>query len=180
MATVRAFLYRVWCTTDEKWEYTSFLLEDDGAPTVCPENPAHGIDTNKTSIELERGLDTQDSFPMGDTLSPWVVSQNSSWKDARLILYPGSIVKDVFRFRAILSTDHNTVEASVRIYDITNSQTIAEVNNVTFAEADIHYIVDLGNVSNVPEEQAIWTIQVRRDAGTGVRKVRLSTLAMFY
>jgi hypothetical protein len=38
--------YRVWCNTDSKWVY----CWDTTAPTVCPENSGHSIDTAKTTI----------------------------------------------------------------------------------------------------------------------------------
>jgi len=41
--------YRVWCTTDNKFE-TVWMDEEDPLPSVCPANTAHGIDAGKTSI----------------------------------------------------------------------------------------------------------------------------------
>ena len=38
--------YRLWCSTDSKWEY----VWDNDEPTVCPVNPAHTIDSSKIDI----------------------------------------------------------------------------------------------------------------------------------
>ncbi len=40
------YKYRVYCTTAAKYEY----IWDDVAPTTCPANPAHSIDSSKTTI----------------------------------------------------------------------------------------------------------------------------------
>lgn len=45
MTTV--YKYRVWCSTDSKFEYTAYL---ESEPTTCPTNTAHTIDTTKTVV----------------------------------------------------------------------------------------------------------------------------------
>jgi hypothetical protein len=47
---------------------------------------------------------------------------------------------------------------SVRIYDVTNGNIIAEITGADNTSAEI---VDLGNVSNLPENEAILEIQVK-------------------
>jgi len=42
--------YRVWCETDNKWVFTNYMDEEFGVPTGCPENPAHTIDEDQTSV----------------------------------------------------------------------------------------------------------------------------------
>jgi len=46
--------YRVWCDTDNKWVFVWAQTE----PTLCPENPAHTIDSAKTAI-VERSGNAQ-------------------------------------------------------------------------------------------------------------------------
>lgn len=41
--------YRVYCQTEDDYFYV-WLSDDDGAPTTCPNNSAHTIDTNQTTI----------------------------------------------------------------------------------------------------------------------------------
>jgi hypothetical protein len=40
--------YRLWCTTDSKYEYV--LREDDTEPTMCPTDTAHAINKSRTSV----------------------------------------------------------------------------------------------------------------------------------
>ena len=42
-------IYRIKCTTDDKFEYWT-LLETDPAPTTCPTNTAHTIDTGSVVV----------------------------------------------------------------------------------------------------------------------------------
>lgn len=41
--------YRIWCSTDSQWEYI-WKEEGEAAPTACPTNTAHTIDSNLTAI----------------------------------------------------------------------------------------------------------------------------------
>jgi len=41
--------YRIYCVTDAQYEYTDYIDVTDGAPTVCPVNAAHTIDSNQTT-----------------------------------------------------------------------------------------------------------------------------------
>jgi len=46
--------YRLWCTTDSKWE-TVFLPEGDPEPILCPTDTGHTVDTNLTSVVSTTG-----------------------------------------------------------------------------------------------------------------------------
>lgn len=41
--------YRIWCTSDEKYEYINAETE----PTVCPVDSGHGIDAANIAITEE-------------------------------------------------------------------------------------------------------------------------------
>lgn len=41
------YKYKIWCTTDSKWEYKW----DTEAPTTCPTNNTHSVNTSSISIE---------------------------------------------------------------------------------------------------------------------------------
>lgn len=42
--------YKVWCETDNKWEFTDFIEESLGEPTKCPVDTGHVITLSKTKI----------------------------------------------------------------------------------------------------------------------------------
>ena len=56
------YKYRVWCTTDNKYEY----VWGTAVPTTCPINTGHTIDTNKTTVVDSAGGEapvTERGFP---------------------------------------------------------------------------------------------------------------------
>ena len=78
---------------------------------------------------------------------------------ASTILFPGSKRIGWPKYiQAILMADVAATPGDIRIYDLTNSKVIVEkigINNIT------PQIIDLGPISNVPNEPAIWEIQIR-------------------
>ena len=65
---------------------------------------------------------------------------------------------------------------SVRIYDITNAQVIAEMTGSVNA---VRGIIDMGAIANVPSTGAIWEVQAKRD-GAGSVALELSSLTIEY
>lgn len=49
------YKYRVWCENDQKW-VTTWRDSEEGAPQVCPENPAHYITQSKTTVVETSGV----------------------------------------------------------------------------------------------------------------------------
>ena len=54
---------------------------------------------------------------------------------------------------------------SIRIYDITNAQVIAEVTGRT---STVRSIIDMGTISNLPASPAEFQVQAKRDAGGSI------------
>jgi len=56
------YKYKVYCTTDSKYEYTDFIKgqdDEENKPTKCPVDPVgHSIDASKTDI-VQSILDSQ-------------------------------------------------------------------------------------------------------------------------
>lgn len=79
----------------------------------------------------------------------------------------------IFRGTAVLSTlskikaivhATSTAVMDVKVYDLTNALTIAELLGVT---ETVPTIKDLGTLSNVPSGESIFEIQVRKSSGGG-------------
>ncbi len=75
--------------------------------------------------------------------------------------------------KAICETDATT-SADIRIQDVTNVQTIAELTGWTDASPAIK---DLGTISNLPSGEAIWEVQIFR-TGTGGQFARAYSLCV--
>jgi hypothetical protein len=72
--------------------------------------------------------------------------------------------------------DANTV-CGVRVYDHTNAQVVVEKLDITASNPTL---VDLGPISNLPLDMAVWEIQVRRVSGSGTKKVAAGSLSMHF
>jgi hypothetical protein len=69
--------------------------------------------------------------------------------------------------KVISSVEQVTRPGDIRIRDITNNQTIAEITNLTNL---IPAIQDLGTLSSLPAAEAVWELQAKKTGG-GAKKV---------
>jgi hypothetical protein len=88
--------------------------------------------------------------------------------------YPGSGVTSISKIFALLRKNGAATSVSMRIYDVTNAQVIAEVTGVV--TQDDTDITSLGAISNLPVGQATFEIQLLRVGGGGGAKAFLSGL----
>ena len=65
----------------------------------------------------------------------------------------------------------------VRVYDVENSLVVAEVLGVSLPYPSM---VDLGSISNVSQDRAIWELQYRRASGSGNQTVSCSSATLEY
>jgi hypothetical protein len=64
----------------------------------------------------------------------------------------------------------------VRIYDGTNAALIAEETNIT--NEDPFIVTDLGDIGNLPDNRAVFEIQVRKSGGQGNVKGAVSSVVL--
>lgn len=93
------------------------------------------------------------------------ISLGSSWQSFGSFIFGGTgnwgAVNQILVLTAMSRTSGRT--HSVRVYDVTNGNTIAEATGLVHGSATI---ADLGTVSNLPIGQAIWEVQARRTGAT--------------
>lgn len=80
------------------------------------------------------------------------------------------------KIEAIVYLQQANVTMSVRVFDLTNANTIAEVSNIGLTTPSI---VDLGTISNLPTTEAIFEVQILRDNNPS-RIVYIDSLTMSY
>ena len=105
MTTV--YQYRIWCTTDSKWEYTF----GTSPPTTCPTNTAHGVNLNSAQqlkkISNERVEIIEETTPTGGFYQiknyPMTIPINSTVEE--IIIFPHPITALEMHF---VSTSMNT------------------------------------------------------------------------
>ncbi len=67
------------------------------------------------------------------------------------------------RIKALVEPESATRTFSIRVYDVTNSEVIAEATGL-FGPISMS-VFDLGALTNVPAGEAVWEIQLKRPSG---------------
>jgi hypothetical protein len=81
--------------------------------------------------------------------------------------FPGTAVTSVSKINSLLRRNGAATSVSMRIYDITNAQVIAEITGVTTLDETV--ISDLGTISNLPAGEATFEIQLLSTGGGGAK-----------
>ena len=103
--------------------------------------------------------------------------QSNATTYERVAAFPFSgtaVIPTISKINALLRRNGAATSVSMRIYDITNAQVIAEVTGVT--TLDETAITDLGVISNLPAGEATFEIQLLKVGGTGGARAFLSGL----
>lgn len=93
-----------------------------------------------------------------------------------VIPYPGSDAVGVpIKISVVCGKKGGGTTYSVRVFDKTNALVIAQQLN----ESDTYPILkDLGTISNVSEDPAIWEVQVKKTAGDEGKVVSVASVEM--
>jgi hypothetical protein len=117
---------------------------------------------------------TQNDLPSGGSglASGWIafndVVQSSSLTYERVSAFPfggTAVIPSLSKINALIRRNGAATSVSIRIYDVTNAQVIAEATGIT--TLDETAITDLGTISNLPAGEATFEIQLLRVGGTG-------------
>jgi len=105
--------------------------------------------------------------------NPYWESTSGTYEAIGSFRYGGTIAQGALTFlKAILSSNSGGDTGSVKIFDVTNSLTIAEGTGLVLTTAPA--IHDLGAISNLPTADAVFEIQIKKDFG----KIRHHSLSM--
>lgn len=171
--------YRIFCETDEKWEYVFSVSE----PTECPTDSNHTVNPNSVSLKKAK---YDEDFTLNLKLSKNAYSTDA-YTEILSFLYQGCI--RVGKLRRIEITYNMTKNGKyktgssgfgfmLRIYDITNNQTVYETSEVSAKE-----IIHSGEI-DVPDcicsqDPASWSIEIKKGSNGGVIKIRHIRLIFF-
>jgi len=91
------------------------------------------------------------------------------------VIYQGSsFVGEISKINAIVHI-FNATSGDIRIFDVTNANTIAELTGFTDT---IPTINDLGSISNLPSGEALFELQLLRTGGPGSSRCRCSNVQL--
>ncbi len=170
--------WRVWCEDDTQWEQTAFVPLSDGKPTLCPVDEGHTITDAKSAVIESRGFLLSKTVAFTSASGPYIPTSSSSY--VVVGQFPIIGVKDgndAFRMKCIVSASGSTPTMAIRIRDITNNLNIVEKTGITFTSPDspAPRLVDLGALANLPDEEAILSVRIKKTAGSG--QVRISSFS---
>ena len=104
-----------------------------------------------------------------DGTNPYKETDSDTFVVAAAIINPGTIEGVTDQIKAIISSDAETQDAEVEIYDVTNS---VQVAIATASPApDSPSILDLTPISNLSEQESVWEIRFRRSSGIGFVRI---------
>jgi hypothetical protein len=94
-----------------------------------------------------------------------VQSSSLTYERVAAFPFPGTSEMSISKINALIRRNGAATSVSMRIYDVTNAQVIAEVTGVTTLDETL--ITDLGTISNLPAGEATFEVQLLRVGGTG-------------
>lgn len=159
-------------------------IEDEGSSLTTAVTKLNFVGAGVTASSSSGSEDVTVTVPGGSgnsdivmstsgTTKPYIAEGGTSYTVVAYVHYKGSIAEGtITAIKIIASMDGATDTGSIKIYDSTNSLTIAEnVNGISGTTAAIY---DLGTISNIPTGAAIFEIQVK--ASDSVNDFRLSAM----
>jgi hypothetical protein len=112
-----------------------------------------------------------DDFPF---INRSIVTTYEAWTS--FIFRGSSIWNSPIAFRLLKYVDDSTLH-SIRIYDVTNGNVIAEQTGLSYTG---WIILDMGTLSNIPSGEAIWELQAKRDSGVKSPEFRVASAVLTF
>lgn len=162
--------YRIYCKTEGKWITTT------GTPALtCPTNSSHSVD-KKSMQDLGKISTLDNSYII--SVYPFLYSVNAAatYTATCRFIYFGSSSTSIVKIEAVAYKDPTATTFDIKVINLTNSLTIAEVLAQT---ASTSAIIDLGTIANIPTTKTMLEVQVRRN-GTGTTlKAYITNLVLY-
>jgi hypothetical protein len=112
-------------------------------------------------------------YAWSDESQPYLKGSNSDYEVKAYINFPGSTaVGTPTAIKSLVWNDSGS-GSSIRIYDRTNSNIIAELTSFSGSSPQL---LDLGTLSNVPTGQAVFEVQTKKGGSAG--EVRLASVCI--
>ena len=126
-----------------------------------------------------KSLSTNSAFNLtiNSGTTPYAATASTSYVVVADFIYRGtSLAGAIAAIMAVAWADVSTT-CAIRIYDVTNAQVICEKTNIT---VNTKGMADLGTISNLPANPAIFEVQIKRAAGSGGAMVYVSSAQVRY
>lgn len=138
--------YRIYCQTEGKFVSAWSV----NPPSVCPNNEAHTV--NPGSVSEDSVSESYHRVGIQTNSTEYVTVM-------QLLNHPSN----PFQFMKMICSVQDG-EGRVRLYDITNVQTLAESNTCSNVNPDV---CELPPITFVPEAESIVEVQAKKNSGSG-------------
>lgn len=149
-------LWQLYCETEGAWKY---LCSRD-KPTVCPDSTGHLVKEDSVSIVQKcphAGESIEYVIPGGHV-------QSNEYFTIRVINYKGG-PDDGWPIEVSAIVKTGTSEGSngsIRVQDVTNNQTICEIDGINSVDWIRVFTED---IQNLAMDEAVWEIQAKVESG---------------
>ena len=115
------------------------------------------------------------AFRAGGVSSPYWETENGTYETVGAFVFLGSDCTCKPSGVKFVMETTGDAEADVRIQDVTNTQTIAELTGQTGTGPTVKTVSPL---ANLPAGEAVFELQIKKSAGTGGNKARVYSLSL--
>ena len=105
-----------------------------------------------------------DSFNFAQLNTPYIYIQGETYQVVGYVIFPGTLMGAPTAIKAVAGA-YGGGTGYIRVYDTTNGKTIAEK---AFLDG-FPSVIDLGELSNLPADEAVWEIQMKEVSAISVR-----------
>jgi len=140
---------------------------------ACPTHPGGNFTGFAIIEENKDGNDFVLSFAAGNI--PYAFTVNTSVTVITRFVFRGTKQMGIPSKIKLVACVESGGQGDLRIYDYTNAETIAAVTNITNTGLEI---IDMGSLSNLPEDMAILEVSAKSDVVS--KKIMVGSLILGY
>lgn len=159
--------WRIYCITESGWQEQW----SDTSLTECPNDAGHTINTASIQ-ELEKSKELL-RIPISNSLRG--VSTTDYQRVTKFQFNP--TLYDTLRVVKIIAyKDGNATSFDVQLYDATNQNELCIGNFTTTVEETVS---SLGSVSNLPTEECVLEVNIKRNGGTQRSTIYIDEIVLY-
>jgi len=118
------------------------------------------------------------SFSFTRNNNPNIQNNGSAYETSAKILYPGTGVTGIHTKMFSNAWNDGGTSIDLRVIDLTNGNNVIAQNLIIISQQEDN-IVDLGTLSNLPTDEAVFAIQLRLNGGGMGDQAKISSLTIY-
>lgn len=175
---------------DAAGDIISLILDSGTGGTVTDEINSKGLEyaadysanftdnslASKKYVDDNAGGSSVLNFQFGSDNKSYLKGKDATYEMLSQFFFEGTTAFGTPTTAKIRFTNKGGITSSVRIYDVTNAQVIAEQTGLDPAVEEVFETVNMGALSNLPAAEAIFEVQLRVSADGGGKETWVASL----